>query len=1038
MANEVTFSKLAHDITQVSYRDLHALLDSLTELDSDESKTRLLDYVTSLRHRLIRLLVATRWHMEYSSYHLSAHSLNSIVTNRTSNLTNVADTLCAISATARSAAASASAVSHSSAILGSGIFRLPRIIEDFVGIDTLKSCKKRTDPDDPSDDSLEPPLKIGSRQNADETEPAMRVRLETRYAVRVGLPDGISVFSWSAEPEHVGVRIGLDNVWHADVLLDNPDISKANIRIMDFKILVRAHPDVLRPAFSSAQDSDSMPIPKATQQKLLHLFEDRVSWAVKDVSEDGGKARAEAGLHCLCMALSRDVCTALVMRFFREQAIALTRHRAWRSCKPALHGVGYKEGPEVPLTIEYWRDSPFKAKLSILVPDDDGYIKSDSPSAKGRPHEVVNLSHEPELPAVCAAVELNLRELSAEELILACARRRATHILSRISEEIKSGAPAITRTMLSTHSSGVETMAIEIAKTGCGLVLAVSLKSGGLSIRLRSGYDMMCYERYTAWPQLQRAMWKGERHFQDNIQGIVKVVLRVVNILVGLQKTYMFEVLGASADEATVLKWPSGASYIESRKNSDCKKFNIEPPFIGVDNMKFLSAFSWIDFADNSVINAHEQKKRVRKSPMNFLMTTDRLLFAQGKLIAPKYLQIDESDLIPRASLSARWSELRHANDLRLRRDLLLRDFEYKRLLFARDPDYKLKNSRRTPVEVSRMKLLHASEAFLVLKGTRKWQVEMKVGQGLFDEVDSTSQLVGNNGVVYKGGESPELTFAYSDHSTTALYNFRHEYMRAIRVANIIRGLDSVGSSNIRLVARNAEFVTVEAHGLDCTITLLRSSLKHEFRTVSKEGNVPVRYCIDLMKQVGEFLDSTREEMVQDLISTLLDQVLSVTAAIESVCVRGIVEVHRVRSALFIVLRFEGANKERHVIDIDMRQPMQGSVFVSDCGLAEQMKRETSVATTASGGDGSTIGKGVGEGGAGANNGIAKSNGVSNEPQAITKLSIDPIPRWKAVVGEMESKELGKSTKGGVVISIKSLVTFIERLTSPSVGEQVQ
>ncbi len=1029
MANEVTFSKLAHDITQVSYRDLHALLDSLTELNSDESKARLLDYIASLRHRLIRLLVATRWHMEYSSYHLSAHSLNNIVTNRSANLTNVADTLCAVSATARSAAASASAVRESAEILGSGSFRLPRVIEFAVGLDTLANTKKRTNPEDPPDNSLQPPVKIGSRKNPEETEPEMRVRLETKYAVRVGLPDGISVVSWSADPEHVGVRIGLSNAWHADILLDSPDISKANIRILDFKILVRAHSDAVGPILSSTEDDGALPISSTSRLNLLRLFEDRISWAVMDASKDGGRARAKAGLHCLCMALSRDVCTAIVMRFLREQAVALTRHRAWRKCKPTLYGIGYKEGPEVPLTIEYWRDSPFKAKVSILVPEDGGYIKSDSPSAKGHPHEVVNVTHEPELPAVCSSVQLNLRELSVEELLLTCARRRATHILSRVYEEIKSKTHTISRCVLSTHSAGVETTAIDVAKTGFGLVLLVSLKSGGFAVRLRSGLGMKAFERHPAWSHLQRAAWKGEKHFPDKVGGIVKALQRIVGLQIRMLKDYLFEIQGASADESTVLRWPSGAASVECAHSSVCKKFGIKPPLIGIDNQKFLSAYSWIDFGDNSVLNSFEPKKRVRRSPVNYHLTSDSLLFIQGKQTAPRYLKIDETDLRPRASLSARWSELRHANGLRLRRDLLLRELEYNRLMVSRDADPNLQNSQRTPVDVVKMKLLRASDAYLVLKGSRRWELEMKVGEGLFEESDSTSFVVEGIGVMYKGGENPKLTFAYSDHNSKALSNFRHEYMCALRVANVVQAIELTDLKTLRVLVRNPRYVTVEGYGLECTITLSQASKGHDVRAVFKKNKVPVKVCMGLLELLGEFLDLTREENSQEFLCHLLDQMLPGIVAIERLCIGGVVQLHRVRSALFVQLRFDGTNNQRYLIDVDMRQLIQGTVAVSDCGLKEHEKRNSK---QESGNESSTNASKA------DNNLLPQSNGVSNATKSTSRPSVDLIPRWKASVAQMEEKKIGKMTNAGLMMSIKSLTYFVHLLTGRSLNEQLQ
>ncbi|KAK1863222.1 hypothetical protein I4F81_005783 [Pyropia yezoensis] len=63
----VPLAKLVHDSVQAAYKELHALLDSLSDKTSDARKEAVVEYALRTRHRLVRLLVVVRWSMDYGA-----------------------------------------------------------------------------------------------------------------------------------------------------------------------------------------------------------------------------------------------------------------------------------------------------------------------------------------------------------------------------------------------------------------------------------------------------------------------------------------------------------------------------------------------------------------------------------------------------------------------------------------------------------------------------------------------------------------------------------------------------------------------------------------------------------------------------------------------------------------------------------------------------------------------------------------------------------------------------------------------------------
>lgn len=1029
---DVTISQLTGEIVQVAYKDLHALLDSLTEYESDERRTRLLDYVASTRHRIVRLLVAVRWLMECSSYHLSAASLRNIGQERSTHCIATADKLFGVRLLTLGAAAESSAVAFAGEIMSGGMstFRLPRIIEGAADIDTLAQ--------------------------KDNDEPKGRVRRETRYALRVGLPTGVTVLQWNAPPHDLAVRVGIHGVWYADVVLDTPDLGKANFRIHDFKILIRAHIDAYGPvARLCPEDSEPMPMTKDHFSRICALVEDRMSWAAHDATDNGPTARAEASLHCMSMIFTREICTALVLQHVRQQVKPLIWSFPWRPGKLVLHGLGSEEGALVPVSVKYWTASPHSAKITFAVPDDDGYIESDSPSSKGKPHQVIHLVHEPDLPMLGNEVRLDLTNIDVEGVLLASVRRRAQHILALINDAIKQSNLPITQTTLATLSEGAESLNIDVGGIGFGLQLIMSLRTGAFHVRLRGATSLSSHRRLSASHSLCRTVWKGEKHFPNGVAGVQKALLNIIQLQVVMLNITSVEMHCAMADELTLLTWPPGVCSVELPKNETINKFDMHPPFIGVERnapRKFLTAFSWLSSTDDSATSDVDPSKRTRKSPVNFETSKDALVFIQGKEPYGMPPAGDARDFRYSASISARFAALRHANGLRFRRDQLLRELSFVHVGNALSADIQLRNSMRTAINLTSTGQLPMSRAYVVLSGVDKWRVDIELNLDIFDSASSFNQMP-FYGANYIGGSKPMLTFSYQG-SRKVVPTFNYHLKRACKLAAVVRSLASP-SQHLVVDKRTPLYISFRAYGLDCAITWLVKGYKISMRT--EKENAPIKYCARLVQYVEEAMDSVLAENLN--LTQLFEQSLPLILVLEKLCALDWVGPPKFRSPmrLFLTFRSGGAT---NVLDIDSRIPKEGYITLTDLGRVLRSRAPNgctaSVAANANARSSAPMASVAGIArGAVAVNAVSHAAAAKTEKTSLASRSgtrsdsgvgsrtgsePEPIANWEAVTKRMEEKNIcrRKNNNMSIVVATKFLEKLLCILAGPTVNSSVR
>lgn len=1019
MAADIPISKLTHDITQIAYKELHALLDSMSELGSMERRERIFDYAASTRHRMIRLLVAVRWHMECSSYHLSAGSLSAVANSRSANYTTAADNLFGVRQLSLGAAGQPSAVAYAAEVLGDGglsTFRLPRVIEAAADVDTL--------------------------MEKDETLPKMRARRETRHAVRVGLPKDIAIIDLSVDPDGMAVRVGIPNVWCADVLLDSPDPAKANFRIHDFKILLRGHIDACGPTMRITPDDEPMSMMKDHFSRLCALMEDRMTWAADLVSDDGPKARAEASLHCMCMVLSREICTGLVLEHVRQQVKPLARCHAWRDYKLVLRGLGSKAGALVPVSIEYWNLSPFAAKITIGGPGDHEYTTSDFPNAKGLPHEIVRLSHAPELPPMGQEVKLDLANIDVEAVLLAAARRRAQHILALIHDNCKAECAYIARTALATHSAGAESLVIDIGQSGFSLQLSMSLRSGAFRVSLRGATNLTSQYRLSVSENLRRSIWKGEMHFKDGVKGVSRALIKIIFLQAQMLNILSIDIHTTMADELTLLIWPPGPAALECPKNDTIEKFKIRPPFIGVDRSnprKFLAANSWLDSTDDSPVSNYEPSKRTRKSPVNFKNTSDALVFIQGKEphgLPPR----DTTDFVCRASTSARFSELRHANEMRFRRDYLLREFDIYKIGNALNSDSELRNSFRTPINLTSISQLPVNRAHLVLCGVNRWRVELELSSDCFD-IEKNSTGVPVIGPHYIGGAKRLLIFTYEG-NTRVIQSFMYDLRCACKMTRIARAIASHGTCTA-VTERTPRQVTIRAFKLTCTI--LWDKYGYFFKIRFDDDSV-VKHCVHFVELLDEIMESLLSDSEPNAVRHL-EQTLALIPALERVCAYNWVSAPKFKLS-FRVLLPVAINGKWSALELDTRFSSGGTVTITDCGRSMRSVAANGRSGGEPGNQGAVSSSGSRPrsgtanrlGAAGADSagerstatamaansarGVATASASSGRRSSgNTGIVLEPIPGWDELVTKLVERKYCKasSNKPSIVMNSKHL-----------------
>lgn len=1017
----IDLSRLGYDTVQSTYKELHALLDSLSDED-DERQERLAHYLLETRHRLVRLLVAVRWFMSYSAFHNSATITKRISSNKSELLNVGADTLFEVSMTSRGAALNPHSVQEAAEVLGAASLftRLPRVIESAIGLD-FRSDQQRAQEYAVSQDK--PPVNVqanyipkkplkpanakaqvepnpvncdnsygkaqdraqsasvaGDESDDDDVTPEAveRLRLLTTEVVRGALPNGVRVISSNVGPRGAAIRVGVPNAWSADLILDQLKVEDALIILLSFEIMVDGHPDApskLRHVSHSVERS--VPIRNQDRLPLRRMLEDRIRWATTDARIAGHDNPLRFALQSLSRVMNFECCGKLAMSHVQSQAQALADQEVWKIAHLAITRLE-RANVQVPaVKIQYWKKSHMAASLRISLSGEEQTVSS--------AEDILIVNHESDLPSHERPLKVLTSCIHVEELLLNACRARASCELNRLKSlcDAKLGTNSkllVERSMQSSVSLG-----LYVDGRHSGLTIGISLCTGGLFVRSRGMLSLALARSDSRAAELQAQLWTGERFFRRDTLEIQTIFVDLIAQAVDLMRSTVTLRNMDAIGNGAMMSWPPGVASVQKLRKSMGSSKPLPPPFTPIDRKRprrFLTLESTVGIADEPFrFPGVSSAKRARCLPLHYSTSSDGCAYVEGRrpnIAKPPGLR----DMFASSAYKmAEWSEIRHTVDLRLRRDHLLRELEGMRLASPSDGDYMLQSPHRTELVV-KTSPMEIEKALLLLKGDESWEVELTVSKAIFDDHNYA-------GLVVSFAAKPKiLRFSYHSLSSFALKAFSRDFVRARTAAALAVGLD-LSSRYYSVRRRLPTHVEVEAYGMRFVAGLGKHAVQLD--AFPKTGILQSQ----LVPMMEELLNESGKEMgyrLHDLIEMSVPIGLGVQAA-----VAGESAVCRVRFFTALRVRFLigiKAKRETFAIDIDGRMGKMRAI-VLDAGRVHVAKKDEK-------------GKDVGG------------------------IRFKAVPGWEGIVNKLVSENVGNSIHDGrgVLIPTKILgnvLTMIKR-----------
>lgn len=460
----VPLSTLAAATVHHTYTELRTLLTTLPTFDDHARKTALLNLALAHRHRLSRLLAASRWARQHASLTNRAAEAEDQAFAREAALEDAADSLW----DARHAAASAAQIRPALAVALDILAANPNATTHSPAHNkqtptaSPASAKK---PDTPFHTNLQPskpqpqpspqstprdkkPLLVTEVSEVTQELPtspytsrtkdyqpaslpalaavspsvADRLAIATRNAIRDTLlhTGALDVLQWRSELSDVCVKVGVANLWEAHLCFDSLDPDVSLLRVHAIRVHVNNHTDA--PTMQSTDQSDLPAQPSEMQNAVLRRAADDRMAAALQAARDIAKGSALFNPTCVMLCALRDmmiddVCAPLAMDYLRAQAKALVEG-PWKGFLK-VEGADHGTPRSVPLTMHYWlehkqpaqiRISEFRAVVSspkveaMPIPaEETETLNSNFDIALERRPSCVSCNHEPPLPS---AVEL--------------------------------------------------------------------------------------------------------------------------------------------------------------------------------------------------------------------------------------------------------------------------------------------------------------------------------------------------------------------------------------------------------------------------------------------------------------------------------------------------------------------------------------------------------------------------------------------------------------------------------------------------------
>lgn len=425
--------------------------------DDPTRKKLLLHFAVRARHRLARLLTLARWTREHGQLTMRTLDTEEAAYNTTDALEDVSDALwdayhaLSTSVTARPAVASAVNFLTNGVLSG-----LPRALASAAN-DKQKAVLP-TEVSEVTQELNSPYTALpgwSSKSAADFASATERLGIATRSCVRESLLHlgSLRVLKWRSGPAEVCVRVGVKDLWHADVSLDSLDPDSALLRVHAVHVSIRN--DVDAPV-TCGEQSDSQSA--HTQDAVLRrAADDRMNAALntaRTIAKGHHFNSTSAMLCALRDMMMDDVCAPLAMDYLRAQARALTTGRWSGSLK--VEGAQPSTSRSKPLVIRYWLEhrQPALIRLSearvvsqgipqeaTSINEEDGEaLENVGESCLEKSPGCITCAHEPSLPSAVelggsiSLFEIKMHELNLEDLILASINLRSRARLRAMAE----------------------------------------------------------------------------------------------------------------------------------------------------------------------------------------------------------------------------------------------------------------------------------------------------------------------------------------------------------------------------------------------------------------------------------------------------------------------------------------------------------------------------------------------------------------------------------------------------------------------------
>lgn len=426
--------------------------------DDPTRKKNLLHFAIRARHRLARLLALARWTREHGQLSVRTLETEEAAFNTTDALEDVSDALwdahhtLSTSVTARPAVASAVDM-----LTNGSLTRLPRMLASFAPNDKQKAVL----PTEVSEVTQEPSSPYAALQGwssksaADFASATERLGVATRSCVRESaLHLGtLRILKWRSGPAEVCVRVGVKDLWYADVSLDSLDPDSALLRAHAVHVAISN--DIDAPVIRGEQgDAQSV---YAQDAVLRRAADDRMNAALtaaRTIAKGQPFNTTRAMLCALRDMMMDDVCGPLAMDYLRAQALALSQGRWSRYLK--VEGAELGTSRSVPLVIKYWPEHRQPALIRIseagvasqgnqqeatwVKEEDVDVLDGIGESCPERNPGCVICAHEPSLPSAVelggsySPFELKMSELNLEDLVLASISLRSRARLRAMAE----------------------------------------------------------------------------------------------------------------------------------------------------------------------------------------------------------------------------------------------------------------------------------------------------------------------------------------------------------------------------------------------------------------------------------------------------------------------------------------------------------------------------------------------------------------------------------------------------------------------------